>query len=287
MSRNELSWAMRTTQNWPQGMPEDFRREPQSSANGNLYGKPPENYPGASCGARSTAFASGLDVWQKWYDAANRSVPILRPGSTIPVSVRITADHMGQAWFQIACGTEFTESANWINLRHSGGGNFFAWRNSRTSITTSYEVPSSFSCPTEMAMGRWIWKTGNSCNDFNNVGRNTERFSRSSQTSNAGACPQGGNAETFISCFDFKGTWYAAPTPAPPPTPPPAPTPAPPPPGPCRHQTDCSVNPWCNDSTLGQWCAWQDRDDCPFPQCMNSAAGIEKKATSFLNLLRR
>jgi len=280
---------------WPAGMPRDFRYEPQSSANGNLYAKQ-QDYPGASCGAISAEYARGLDLWQKWYDAANMSVPTLRPGSTIDVTARVTADHLGQAWFQVACGTEITENVNWINLPYSGGGNFYAWRTQAQTHRMSYRVPSDFTCPTEMAVGRWLWKTGNTCNDFNNVGRKTETFGRSSQTSQAPACPPGGNPETFISCFDFKGTWTTQPTPAPLPTPAPPPTPAPttqaptpaPPTGPCRHQTDCSVSVWCNSPSFEQWCQQQGAaGNCPSPQCtQDAAAAAQEKASSFLKIRR-
>jgi len=278
---------------WPAGMPQDFRYEPQSSANGNLAGKQ-QDYPGASCGARSAEYASGLNVWQKWYDAAGLSVPTLRPGSRIDVSVRFTADHMGQAWFQVACGTEITENVNWINLRYSGGGNFKAWRTASQTQRMSYIVPSDFKCPTQMAVGRWLWKTGNSCNDFNNVGRKTERFQRSSQTSPRGVCAR--NPEQFISCFDFKGTWSAGPAPAPQPTPAPPPSPAPTPPSPaptpptgsCRHQTDCSVSAWCNTPSYEQWCQQQGAvGNCPSPQCTRDAAAAAEKRASFLLKLRR
>jgi len=285
MSRNEMTQRIRGT--WPAGMPQDFRYEPQSSANGNLAGKQ-QDYPGASCGARSAEYASGLNVWQKWYDAAGLSVPTLRPGSRIDVSVRFTADHMGQAWFQVACGTEITENVNWFNLPYSGGGNFKAWRRASQTQRMSYIVPADFRCPTEMAVGRWLWKTGNSCNDFNNQGRKTETFERSSETSSMGVCPPGVNPEQFISCFDFRGTWNAGPAPAPQPTPaPPSPTPAPPT-GPCRHQTDCSVSAWCNSPSFEQWCQQQgSAGSCPSPQCTTDVAAVAEKKASFFMKLRR
>lgn len=272
--------TQRISGSWPAGMPQDFRYEPQSSANGNGYGNQ-QNYSGASCGANSAAYASGLNLWQKWYDAAGLSVPILRPGSRIDVSVRLTADHMGQAWFQVACGTEITENVNWVNLPYSGGGNYAEWNSQSTSRQMSYIVPSGFACPTQMAVGRWLWKTGNSCNDFNNRGRNTETFQRSSSTSGRSAC--GGNAETFISCFDFKGTWAAGPGPAPTPTTAPAPTPttAPTPApstGQCGHQTDCDVSAWCNVPSYEQWCQQQGAAGyCPSPQCTRAEAAAGKK----------
>merc|ERR1712061_573452 len=175
-----------------------------------------------------------------------------------------------------------------------GGGYFNAWKTASPTQRMSYTVPSDFKCPTEMAVGRWLWKTGNSCNDFNNVGRKTETFSRSSRTSQAPACPPGTNPETFISCFDFKGTWASGPAPAPQatsapqPAPAPQPTSAPAPTGPCRHQTDCSVSPWCNSGGYVQWCQQQGAaGQCPSPQCTTElAAAAEKKASSFLKFRR-
>jgi len=214
LSRNKLSTDLRN--NWPTGMPQDFRWEPQSSARGNLAGSQ-QNYPGASCGASSAEFAQGLGLWQQWYDAKNVEVPLLTPGSDMKVSIKLTADHGGQAWMQIACGNEFSESVNWTILERSASDRergflpsnpgVYAWKvqTSGGKLETTYKVPSSFSCPTGVAVGRWLWKTGNSCNDYNNVGRKTETLVRSEVAavgSNLGACAS--NPETFISCFDFR-----------------------------------------------------------------------------------
>merc|ERR1719245_2284941 len=95
------------------------------------------------------------------------------------------------------------------------------------NLEMSFHVPASFSCPTDHAVGRWLWKTGNSCHDYNNFGRPTETFLKEENElwnrPNLSACTK--NPEQFISCFDFKVTAPAAPTPAPPTA---APTPAPP-----------------------------------------------------------
>jgi len=213
LSKNHMA-----NQFYVRGMPTDFRYEPQSSANGNLAGRQ-EYHAGASCGANSAAYARGLDVWQTWYDARNQAVPQLAPGSDFRVRSKITADHGGQAWMMIACGTEISEDVNWTILERSEfdrSNNFlpshpgvYAWKErTRAEVDAYYHVPSSFSCPSEMAVGRWLWKTGNSCNDINNVGRNTERLTPSEVSrwgKDLGACER--NPETFISCFDFKGTW--------------------------------------------------------------------------------
>merc|ERR1712151_1146002 len=55
----------------------------------------------------------------------------------------------------------------------------------------TYHVPSSFTCPSDQAVGRWIWKTGNTCNDFNNTGRwKTQSFKRSEYLAAGGSCTQ-------------------------------------------------------------------------------------------------
>jgi len=100
-----------------------------------------------------------------------------------------------------------------------------------------------------------------------------------------------GSQETYegvMVAIDYaKGYGPPAPTPAtpaPPPTPQ-APTPAP---GTCRHQTDCSVSPWCNAGGYVQWCQQQGAaGQCPSPQCTTVlAAAAEKKASSFLKFRR-
>merc|ERR1719436_1875908 len=136
----------------------------------------------------------------------------------------------------------------------------FAWRRSEYSETRRsrayYHVPLSFSCPDDRAVGRWIWKTSNSCNDVNNVGRSTTTFLREEYEAVVGGkilqtCTTG--VEHFISCVDFKFTG------------PIAPTPAPPPPQCCTGQggqctAPCSSGGWCGASEsnclacAGSWC---------------------------------
>lgn len=238
MSKNEFANQLRN--NWIDGMPTDFRAEPQSSAKGNLQGNM-QNFPGASCGANSDDYARGLDLWQQWYDEAGFAVPLLTPGTDLRVRAKITADHGGQAWMMIACGTEISENVNWTILERAQsdrGHNFlpsnpaiYGWRlgTAGGAVVSHFHVPSSFSCPSGLAVGRWMWKAAQNCNDYNNIGRDTETFleSESKLTGNmAPACPPNNPAETFISCFDFK---MNGPTPQPTPAPPTPPTPAPPP----------------------------------------------------------
>merc|ERR1719264_1872827 len=204
----------------------------------------------------------------------------------------------------VACGSTISESTNWTYLERASNDRqvgylpshptMYAW--SRPAGGQNwYHVPSWFSCPTYKAVGRWLWKTGNSCNDFNNVGKKTETFSRAEYLaaggSRLGSCSRA--PETFISCFDFRVTGPSMPTPAPAPTPAPTPppsTPAPTPaPGPCRHQTDCSVSVWCNSTGYEQWCQQQGAaGQCPSPYCTTAeAAAATMKAASFLHFSRR
>merc|ERR1719410_3198648 len=107
-------------------------------------------------------------------------------------------------------------------------------------------VPAWFSCPDNTAMGRWLWKTGDRCNDVNNRGRKTETFDledyrkivQATDPTATVHAPCTESPEQFISCFDFAvvvPTPQPTPQPTPPPTPPlptPQPTPAPPTPQP-------------------------------------------------------
>jgi len=266
------------------GMPGDFKYCPHCCAIGN-NGAGHYDSPGAFCGANSDVYANGgLSVWQKWYDASGIQVPVLRPGSDMMVEAKIDADHGGQFWFMIACGSQVRDNLPWVILQRaandrSRGGlpshpEIYAWPvrslPGNGTVGAMYRVPASFSCPTGEAVGRWIWKTGNTCNDANNVGRSTTTFSQSENSripltnSVCGSAP-----ETFISCVNFKveggnPTPTSAPTPGPPPPPPtptsaptpgppPTPTSAPTPPtggGCCRFGADCGD---CGDDGTG-WC---------------------------------
>jgi hypothetical protein len=103
-------------------------------------------------------------------------------------------------------------------------------------------------------VGRWLWKTGSSCNDINNVGRKTQTFKQDEyakvvhndhQSWVKEACTS--PAETFISCLDFQ--MAGGPTPGPtPPTPPP-----PPPPPPKPTKAVCCYSNWGDDNSCGQY----------------------------------
>jgi len=290
VSKNEM-----VSRHYQSGMPSRLRYEPQSSSGS------------GSCGGAGT---DGLDVWEKWYNQAGVAIPELVPGSDFKLKFTLTADHNGQAWMMVACGSKISESTNWTYLERASFDRqvgflpshptMYAW-SKPAGGENWYHVPSWFSCPTYKAVGRWLWKTGNSCNDFNNVGKKTETFSRAEYLaaggSGLGAC--GGAPETFISCLDFRVTGPSSPTPAPEPTPappptpapttpaPPPPTPAPPPAGPCRHQADCSVSAWCNSPGYESWCQQQGAaGHCPSPQCTTAEAAAAAKKAIFLNFHR-
>merc|ERR1719277_966736 len=133
---------------------------------------------------------------------------------------------------------------NWTILERSVGERGYAnlpsnpavysWppQSSGGFIDTKYHVPSSFSCPGGAGIGRFLWKTGNTCLDVNNIGRDTETFKESELPWTKNICAPGNPPETFISCFDFKieGSSSPSPLPAsttPQPTQAPQPTPAP------------------------------------------------------------
>merc|ERR1740139_688560 len=159
------------------------------------------------------------------------------PGSDMEVRTSLPADHGGQAWFMIACGTEISEEVNWTLLERSmddrthhfmpSSPSIYAWNQGEfggPGSVAKYHVPSSFSCPDDRAVGRWIWKTSNVCNDANNVGRSTTTFVREEYAAVVGGsilttCTQG--VEHFISCVDFKVVGSSSPTPS---QPSPAPT---------------------------------------------------------------
>merc|ERR1711990_1135455 len=43
-------------------------------------------------------------------------------------------------------------------------------------LASRWTVPADFQCDGNV-VGRWVWKTGNTCYDANNIGRPTETFS--------------------------------------------------------------------------------------------------------------
>jgi len=246
MSKNEM--AVRVRNNAPSGFPSEFKYDPQSCARGTV------------CGGSSAASSRGLDVWQEWYDQTNTPVPVLTPGTDLRVGVKITAEHGGQAWMQIACGVDY-ENANWTFLERAqsdrsvgflpSNPGIYSWSSGGGRTDRYWHVPSSFQCPTGQAVGRWIWKTGNSCNDFNNLGRvKTESFSKANSDANggthAGACSGGGGfPETFLACIDFVMNQGSSPTP-PAPTPVVNPTPTPPAPTPVDNPSPSPPAPTPN-----------------------------------------
>jgi len=219
VSKNDLA-----NKHFQEGMPGDFHYEPQSCNKGNgggsmLQGK------GYSCGADDQAYAEGLATWQKWYDAADVEVPHLVPGQDLNMEVNLTIDHGGQAWMMLSCDSGITETSQWTFLERAVSDRshhflpsnpaMYAWAPleaqslTNNGITTTWTVPSGFSCPSGKAVARWLWKTGNSCQDSKNVGRKTETFSLDELSavydeyqhhwmSECAAPP-----ETFISCMDF------------------------------------------------------------------------------------
>ena len=155
VSKNSLSHLLRNNHgNWPAGMPEFYRYDPANSANS------------GECGAQPGDMDRGLDVWQKWYDAANVAVPVLTPGSDLKLGVTMAVEHGGQAWMQIACGSTINDQVNWTFLERAqsdrsvgylpSNPKMFAWM-AGGGRDTWWHVPSSFSCPSQEAVGRWLW----------------------------------------------------------------------------------------------------------------------------------
>jgi len=258
ISRQEMSHS-----HYVDGMPSKRRYDPQSSEGS------------GACGAGSD-YTESTRSWDAWYKAAGVSVPHLPAGKDFTFSGTLTADHGGQAWLQVACADSIAEGLPWTNLERAHGDrnhNFlpsspriYAWRLGQGGMMNSrWTMPSSFACPGGRGVGRWVWKTGNSCTDANNLGNHkTETFSRDEFCAIPGGwCPDlcragggspgaGGAVETFLSCFDFTtGTGPTPPVPIPVPTPP-APTPVPTPPAPTPNPT---VPACC-------WVAWGDETTC-------------------------
>lgn len=255
------------THHWQDGMPDDTLRYcPSCTAGPN------------SCGATDNTYVQPPGVWKKFYESAGVSAPELTPGEQIEFTMRITADHGGQAWMLLSCeADEVNETIPWhIIPRASGGRNTmpstphaYAWAmgESGGTISTSYVVPQDFSCPTGRGVGRWLWKTAHQCNDANNMSpRQTEPFSLKEFTDvvhqhspgvwvneECAAVP----AEEFIACFDFTTATGPAP-PAPPPAPP-SPTPAPL--GPCHAVSPVVSDDWCQSNCHAT------SPDCPPDLC--------------------
>jgi len=203
----------------PAGMPGDFQYCPHCCV------------AGGSCGSGDT---QGTQVWQQWYDASGLAMPELTPGSDMKISQLMNADHGGQVWVMAACGDEINEDLNWTFFERSEfdrDSNFmpsspeiYGWIEDMNFVEYRewwVHVPSWFTCPRGTAVGRWLWKTGNSCNDYNNAGMKTTSFSAdecaaANMCKSVGACS--GSPETFISCIDWKITGSSPPSPVPTPT---------------------------------------------------------------------
>ena len=187
VSKNEMAHN-----HYVAGMPDSLRWEPQTSYWGNNAGKMMEGA-GYSCGAKEDASSQGLATWQTWYDQAKVAVPSITPGDEISVNITITADHGGQSWLMISCADHIGEDVPWTYLPRAEGDRdahfmpptpgIYAWATdeaaSRTHnrIHARWVVPKNFTCTAgNRVVGRWLWKTGSSCNDVQNVGRKTETF---------------------------------------------------------------------------------------------------------------
>merc|ERR1719436_1505726 len=79
-------------------------------------------------------------------------------------------------------------------------------------IISRWTVPANFLCSTGRAVGRWIWKVGNTCNDAGNLGINTETFSMDDYRAVVSNFRPGQHVqsqcanespEQFLSCFVF------------------------------------------------------------------------------------
>jgi len=285
LSKNEFSHQVRDWNVFPSDMPGDFRNCPSCANHGNRG--PPYGSGAGSCGAQEAEMSRGRDVWQKWYDQTGMAVPELVPGSDMEVRTSLPADHGGQAWFMIACGTEISEEVDWTILERSmddrthhfmpSSPSIYAWRQGEfgePGSVAKYHVPSSFSCPDDRAVGRWVWKCSNVCNDANNMGRSTTTFVREEYAAVVGesiltTCTNG--VEHFISCVDFKVVGSSSPpAPAPPgPSPTYAPTSAPPSPPPTTAPPSpppagpglCCYGGCGNGNCQGGWCG-ESRGNC-------------------------
>jgi len=215
------------------GMPDDLLHyAPQSSNMAN------------SCGAPDNDYTESKDKWLGFYSLAGIDVPAWAPGSDVEISVTITADHGGQSWVMLSCADTITEDGPWTYLERAADDrdhhympsspHIYAWPESEIQarhnsiLKAKWSVPSNFSCPGGRGVGRWLWKTGNTCNDNLNVNtKKTEPFELDEFKKLNDAfgkdtmptCSGGGfDNEYFITCFDFSDG--SSPTPAPPPVPP-------------------------------------------------------------------
>jgi len=223
VSKNEMANA-----HYQDGMPQDFRYEPQTSAHGNLLGSVGSD-PGNYCGSDEDVNSEGLWLWQQWYDSAGVPVETLQPGEDITMSATITADHGGQVWMMISCADKIRDQNNWVYLERAASDRdhhfmpsnptIYAWAPNEIkldhgkTLISKWTVPADFTCE-ENVVGRWLWKTANTCNDANNIARPTEIFRLDEFAAVVHAwsvdrwiqpeCAPNQAPETFISCFDFR-----------------------------------------------------------------------------------
>jgi hypothetical protein len=261
VSKNEMAWR-----HYVAGMPDDFRYEPQTSNHGNGIGTMSMKA-GAFCGAEEEGYTKGLSLWQQFYDKAGVPVPKLTPGAEMGVNMTLTIDHGGQAWMQIACSDEINDRLNWTVLERSAtdrtrhfmpsAPGAYAWAPEELGTRPFYAewtVPSNFTCATGKVVGRWVWKTSNSCNDYHNIARPTQTFSRDDYLHVVRQYKPGTSwvnqpctspPESFISCLDFVMAATPGPGPGPSPAPTASPPPPPPPKGPCvADWAQCGGGDW-------------------------------------------
>lgn len=231
---------------------------------------------GNACGATSDYYTEGVGVWDKWYDAARVSLAEMVPGSEIKFDFTITADHGGQSWIMLSCADHIAEGLSWTILERAvsdrthhfmpSNPGIYAWAKDEAAqtmgdvITATWVVPEHFSCPSGRGVGRWVWKTSNSCNDVNNIGKDTETFNIDEFAQVFHSYSPGdwiletcGDApETFVSCFDFTTQSGPSPSPIPVPLPIPLPSPqpipAPSPPGRCQAISALVTDDWCDEN---------------------------------------
>lgn len=225
ISRLEMSYH-----HWADGMPDDNLRWSPDSCNG------PN-----SCGSTGHQYAESRDHWLPFYNGAGIPLPVFAPGSDIDVSITITADHGGQSWMMLSCADDITEEGPWTYMERAvddrdhhfmpSNTKIYAWPKNEliekydAVLRARWTVPSNFSCPDGRGVGRWLWKTGNSCNDNTNMAdKKTEAFKLSefkilNDGFSQGTMPScdGTNPEWFITCFDWRdGSEPTPPSPPPP-----------------------------------------------------------------------
>lgn len=239
MSRLELS-----ANHWQPGMPDDDLRWCPSCCNH-------EN----SCGATGTFYTEPIAHWKPFYDQQG-GIPYFAPAKSVEFHMTVTADHGGQSWLMLSCDDHMTEEVSWYIMERadrehhfmpSNSSGIYAWSKDESGgrIQASWQIPADFSCPDGRGVGRWLWKTANSCNDIHDVGKHTEPFNledfaplwHESLMEPCGEAP-----ETFISCFDF--TTAVGPSP---PAPPPR-TSTPPPVYPCHALSPVVSDKWCSEN---------------------------------------